>query len=93
MTQFEAVRIEAQRAASLGQYPDAVRWLEDHLPAEHVALATANLIYFLPRAIARMETKKERRAAIDQIPNDHGNSFFKAYIKFQVIRLFRSRSS
>ena len=75
-------------AAQQTYYPQCIRFIEDNLDEGFHPLALATLVYYLPRNILDLQSKEERRSAIDSIPDDATPSHTKQLVKHGVTRLW-----
>jgi len=77
-----------KNAAEKIYYPQCIEYIEISLGAEFHNLAKTTLLYLLPRQILTLNTRQERRAAIDSIPDDAYPDYAKDIVKLGVQNLW-----
>lgn len=75
MDSFSELHRMCERAAKLTHYPLVIEQLHRDLDHEYWDLGEATLRFFLPVAILDLETKLERREALDSIPDTDLRTF------------------
>ena len=59
-----------ESAAKKTHYPLVLKELKRQVPKDWLPIAESTVMFFLPRAILDLETKQDRRAALDSIPKN-----------------------
>tara|TARA_R110002050_G_scaffold193528_1_gene328514 strand:- start:348 stop:635 length:288 start_codon:yes stop_codon:yes gene_type:complete len=87
----DKLRVLVKNAAEKIYYPQCLKHIEGSMPKEFHALARATLIYYLPSQIADLQTKKERREAINSIPEIADPIHTKEFITNGVKAIWKKR--
>ena len=78
-----------KNAAEKTYYPQCLMYIEMSMPAEMHDLAKSTLPFLLPSNILALNTKEERREAIDSIPDDVYPPFTKDIVKLGVTNIWK----
>ena len=77
-----------ESAAKKIHYPLVIEHLHNSLEEQYWGLAEATVMYFLPRAILDLDTKLERREALDSIPVDGHITGLRMFVENGILALW-----
>lgn len=83
----------AEQAAGAGNHAERMAWIDKYVPATHRTLVLHLLPDFLALVVANLPTKEERRAFLDDIPDDCDPDWTKQLVALRVKQLWSSRKT
>lgn len=78
------VKIASEKA----YYPAIMSEMKKTIPRKWWDMAESTLMFYIPRAILNLPTKRERRAALDSIPKDTPVSNLRQFVEDGMIMLW-----
>ena len=78
-----------ESAAKKIHYPDVIDELHKRLPKEWWEIGESTVVFYLPRAIVDLESKEERRRALESIPGDTKITNLRQFIEDGIWALWK----
>lgn len=75
-------------AAKKIHYPLVIEHLHNSLEPQYWGIAEATVMYFLPRAILELDSKKARNEALESIPEDGHITGLRMFVRNGVLALW-----
>ncbi len=90
LTKIQSV-VWAEQAAGAGNHAERMAWIERHVPSSHQRLVRHMLPDFIALVVAELPSKEDRRAFLDDIPDDCDPSWTKQLVALRVQQLWADR--
>lgn len=81
-----------EQAADRIFYPDIVGYLDKHLDKQFHPLAKGLLQYFLVSRIMDLNSREERKRALDLLPEGDEVPHLKEFVRYTILRLWRAKN-
>jgi len=81
----------AEDASKAGNHAERMSWIERNVPASHRTLVLHLLPDFLALVMADLPSKEDRRAFLDDIPDDCDPNWTKQLVALRVQQLWEAR--
>lgn len=81
----------AEQAAGAGNHAERMAWIERYVPSSHHGLVRHLLPDFLALVVADLPSKEDRRAFLEDIPDDCDPSWTKQLVALRVQQLWAER--
>ena len=81
-----------EQAADRIFYPEIEGYLDKHLDKQFHPLAKGMLQYFLVNRIMDLNSREERKRALDLLPEDDEVPHLKGFVKYTILRLWSARN-
>ena len=88
---FQQLHRICERAAKKIHYPTVIKTLRSELPKEWWDAGESTGAFFLPAAILDLETRLERREALDSIPKDTPTPNLRKFVEDGILALWEQR--
>lgn len=81
-----------EQAADRIYYPEIEGYLDKHLDKQFHSLAKGMLQYFLVNRIMDLDSREERKRALDLLPEEDDVPHLKSFVKYTILRLWSKRN-